>query len=136
MQIALLLIGRMSLFDAVTLSFGTAGTGGFGVRNDSIASYSPYCQWVITAFMLVFSVNFNIYFLLLLRQFRKAAKNEELRLFLFIVLAATVLVAADTAGRYSDFAACLRAAAFQVSSIISTTGYSTVNFDLWPQVSR
>ena len=136
LQIALLLIGRMSLFDAVTLSFGTAGTGGFGVRNDSIASYSPYCQWVITAFMLVFSVNFNIYFLLLLRQFRKAAKNEELRLFLFIVLAATVLVAADTAGRYSDFAACLRAAAFQVSSIISTTGYSTVNFDLWPQVSR
>ena len=136
LQFDLLLIGRMPVFDALTISFGTAGTGGFGVRADSVASYSPYCQWVITIFMLVFSVNFNIYYMLLLRQARRAAKNEELRLFLFIVLLSTALITVNTARYFSGFEENLRAAAFQVASIISTTGFCTVDFDLWPQFSR
>lgn len=136
LQLVLLLLGRMSLFDSVTVTFGTAGTGGFGVRNDSAASYSPYCQWVITVFMLVFGVNFNIYFLVLMGQVRKALKNEELKLYVIIVALATALIAVNTAGRFAGIEETVRTAAFQVASIISTTGYSTADFDLWPQLSR
>ena len=132
----LLLIGHMPLFDALTLTFGTAGTGGFGVKGDSVASYSPYCQWVITIFMLVFSVNFNLYYMALLRQFRRAAKNEELRLFLVVVLISIGLIAYNIRGSYSGVEETIRTAAFQVASIVSTTGYSTADFDVWPELSR
>lgn len=135
-QIALLLLGGMPVFDSVTISFGTAGTGGFGILNDSAASYSPYCQWIIGIFMIVFGVNFNVYYLLLIRRFRKAVKNEELCLYLAIVLVSTAAIAINTANRFSGAEETIRAAFFQVSSIISTTGFSTVDFDQWPQISK
>jgi len=131
-----LLLGGMPLFDTVTLTFGTAGTGGFGVLNDSVASYSPYCQWVITVFMLLFSVNFNVYFLLLLGKVKKALKNEELGFFLLVVIAAAGIISLNVADRFADAEETIRTAAFQVASIVSTTGYSTVDFDAWPQLSR
>ncbi len=136
LEIVLLLPGRMPVFDAVCLAFGTAGTGGFGVLNDSVASYNPYCQWVITVFMLLFAVNFNVYFLLLVRKFKKALKNEELITFALIVLASIVIISINIFRYFSGVGETVRAAAFQVASIISTTGFTTVNFDLWPQLSR
>lgn len=135
-QIVLLLLGDMPLFDSVTLSFGTAGTGGFGIKNDSIASYSPYCQWIIGIFMIVFGVNFNIYYLLLIRRFRKALKNEELGLYITIVLISTAAIVINTAGRFAGMEEAVRTAFFQVASIISTTGYGTADFNQWPQLSK
>ena len=136
LQMLLLLVGGIPIFDAVTIAFGTAGTGGFAIKNDSIASYSPYIQWVTTAFMLLFSVNFNIYFLLLLRQFGKALRNEELRAFGIIAAAAIVIIMIDTASYFESISESFRHVAFQVASIISTTGFCTVDFDRWPQLSR
>ena len=136
LELILLLIGRMPLFDAVCLTFGTAGTGGFGVLNDSVASYSPYCQWVITIFMLLFGVNFNVYFLLLIRKFKKALKNEELIVFAMVVFISVAVISVTISRYYSGVEETLRAAAFQVASIISTTGYSTADFDRWPQLAR
>ncbi len=136
LQIILMLLGKVPLFDAVTITFGTAGTGGFAIKNDSLASYSAYAQWVVTVFMLLFSVNFNIYFLILLRQFRKAFRDEELRTFGCIVVAAIVIIVINIGGQYASFGDDLRHAAFQVASIVSTTGFCTVDFDRWPQISR
>lgn len=136
LEFVFLICGRMPAFDAVCITFGTAGTGGFGVRNDSLASYGAYIQWIVTAFMFLFSVNFNIYFLLLLRQFRKAAKNEELRGFVAVIVVAVAMIMINTRAFYSSFWENLRHTAFQVLSILSTSGYSTVNFDLWPPMSR
>lgn len=136
-EIVLLLLGGMPVFDAVTLSFGTAGTGGFGVRNDSIASYSPYLQWVITIFMAMFGINFGLYYLMLLRSFRRAVRDEEMRFYLTLILVSTgvitLSIAAGYPGRPGD---ALRHAAFQVVSIITTTGYATANYDIWPEVCR
>ena len=135
LEIILLIAGGMSLFDSVNHSMATAGTGGFGVRNDSIASYTPYLQWVITVFMIVFGVNFNFYDLILFRQFRKALGMEEVRNFILIILASIFFVFLSIRSIYgvSDG---LRHAAFQVGSIISTTGFTTADFDAWPQVAR
>lgn len=135
-EMIMLLLGRMPVFDAVTLSLGTAGTGGFGVMNDSIASYSHYCQWVITAFMLLFSINFYVYFCILIGNFRKAFRNEELYVFLAIVVSATLVIFLNILPIYEKVSDAVRDASFQVASIISTTGYGTADFDLWPQLSR
>ncbi len=135
-QVIFMLLGKVPLFDAVTITFGTAGTGGFAIKNDSMASYSPYIQWVVTVFMLLFSVNFNMYFLLLLRQVRKVLRDEELRTFVFIVLAAVVIIMIDTVGAFESFGQALRHVSFAVASIISTSGFVTVDFDQWPQISR
>ena len=136
LEAVLLLLGGMPLFDTVCLTFGTAGTGGFGVLNDSVASYSPYCQWVITVFMLLFGVNFNVYFLLLMRKFKKALKNEELIVFAVIVALSIAVISVNIFRYCAGVEDTLRTAAFQVASIISTTGYSTADFNLWPQLSR
>lgn len=136
LEFVLLILGRMPLFDAVCLTFGTAGTGGFGVLNDSLASYSPYCQWVITAFMLLFGVNFNVYFLLLMRKFGKAIRNEEVLVYVGIVVASIAVISISILRFYETVGETVRAAAFQVASIISTTGYSTADFDRWPQIAR
>ena len=136
LEFVLLIAGRMPVFDAICLSFGTAGTGGFGVLNDSVASYSPYCQWVITVFMLLFGVNFNVYFLLLVRKFKKALKNEELIVFASIVAVSIAVISVDIFRQCFGVEDTLRKAAFQVASIISTTGYSTADFDRWPQIAR
>lgn len=135
-EIVLLLLGGMPVFDALTLSFGTAGTGGFGIKNDSIAGYSPYLQWVITIFMILFGVNFNAYFLILMRKFRRAAASEEVRCYFLIILTAIGLITWNIRGMYGGLGEAVRHAAFQVGSIITTTGYSTCDFDLWPVLSR
>ncbi len=135
-NILFLLAGKMPLFEAVCTAFGTAGTGGFGIKNDSMASYSPYLQNVTTVFMILFGVNFSCYYLLLLRKFANVFKDEELRLYIGIILAAIGLIVWNLWGYYGSFEETLRHAAFQVGSIITTTGYSTTDFDLWPAFSK
>ncbi|MBR2019006.1 MAG: TrkH family potassium uptake protein [Clostridia bacterium] len=131
-----LLAGEMSWFEALCTAFGTAGTGGFGVRNDSLASYSPYIQNVTSVFMLLFGVNFGCYYLLLLRQFREVIRDEELRLYGGIVLGSVLLIALNIRGLYATVWDALRHSLFQVSSIITTTGFATADFDLWPSFSK
>ena len=135
-NIAFLLAGGMNLFESVCHAFGTAGTGGFGVKNDSLASYSPYLQNVTTVFMILFGINFSCYYLLLLKQWKSVWKDEELRLYLGIILGSIVLIALNTRGFYGSLEETVRHAAFQVGSIITTTGYATVDFDLWPSFSK
>jgi len=136
LNILFLILGDMPLFEAVCHAFGTAGTGGFGVKNDSFTSYSPYLQNVTTVFMILFGVNFSCYYLLLIRQWKNVIRDEELRLYFGIILGATVLIVLNTRGLYSTLEEAIRHAAFQVGSIITTTGYATVDFDLWPSFSK
>ncbi len=135
-EVIMLLFGGMSFFDSLLHSFGTAGTGGFGLRGDSLASYSPYCQWVITAFMIIFGLNFNLYYLLLIRRFKPVFKNFELWVFLGIVVISTTVIGFNIYSIYGNVADTARASAFQVASLISTTGYSTADFNLWPGLSK
>ncbi|MBE6584991.1 MAG: TrkH family potassium uptake protein [Ruminococcaceae bacterium] len=134
-EFVMLLMGGVSVFESLTTAFGTAGTGGFGVLNDSIASYSPYVQIVVTVFMLLFSVNFSCYYLFLLGRL-KDAFNAELRSFLLIVAAAIGIITANISHMYSSLGESLRHSAFAVSSIISTTGFATEDFNLWPALSK
>lgn len=134
--IALLRIGGMPLFESVIHSFGTAGTGGFGIKADSIAGYSPYIQWVITVFMMLFGVNFNIYYLILIKRFRTAVKSAEMWTYFAIAAGATAVVTFNIYSSCASFGKALRDAAFQVSSIMTTTGYATADFDLWPSLSK
>ena len=136
LELLLLLVGKMPMFDALTLTFGTAGTGGFGINNDSIGSYTTYQQTVITIFMILFGVNFNVYFLFLLKKIRQGLKNEELRAYLGIILGAILLITVNIAGKFGNPFLAFHHAAFQVGSIITTTGYSTVDFDTWPTFSK
>ena len=136
LEIIFLLAGRMSLFDALTTTFGTAGTGGFGVRNNSIAGYSTYIQIVVTVFMVLFGVNFSFYFLILIRRAKRAFAMEEVRWYLIIILASIAVITWNIRGMYESAAIALRDAAFQVGSIITTTGFSTADFDLWPSASK
>ena len=133
--IILLLLGGMDPFDAVAIGFGTAGTGGFGVRADSCASYSTYCIWVITIFMLLFGVNFNFYYYLVFNRVRDAFKMEEVRWYVLIVLGATAICTVPLLSELSAFESVTHAA-FQVATIITTTGYATMDFDLWHSAAR
>ena len=136
LQIILLWIGGMPLFESIVHAFGTAGTGGFGVKADSIAGYSPYLQWVITVFMLLFGINFNLYYLLLIRRFRAAAQSSECWYYLGIVGVCIALITVNILPMYANFREALRLSAFQVASIVTTTGYATADFNLWPQFSK
>lgn len=136
LDVIFLLIGHMPVFDAVCTAFGTAGTGGFGVRNDSIAGYSPYLQNVCTVFMLLFGVNFSCYYLLLMRQFKNVFKDEELRMYVGVVLGSIALIVWNLKDFYGSFGETVRHAAFQVASIMTTTGFATTDFDLWPSFSK
>jgi len=136
LQIVFLLIGRMPLFDAVTTAFGTAGTGGFGIRNTSIGGYSEYIQGVVTVFMLLFSVNFTIYFLLIAGKFKSIWKNEELRMFAVVVITSILFITLNNFKLFGGFFEALHHSAFTVASIISTSGFSTVDFNLWPAFSK
>ena len=136
LNIVFLLLGKMPLFEAVCTAFSTAGTGGFGLYNDSLASFSPYIQNVCTVFMLLFGVNFGCYYLILLRQFKAVLKDEELRLYIGLVIGSILLITLNIRGLYGSVWESLRHAAFQVSSIITTTGAVTVDFDLWPAFSK
>lgn len=140
LEIIFLLAGKMPVFDALTTSFGTAGTGGFGIKNSSIGGYSPYIQWVVGIFMMLFGINFSFYFLILIRRFKQALRLEEVRNYIIIILGATVIImiSATSSGSLSDmaFSDVLRHAFFQVSSIITTTGFSTIDYDnLFPQTA-
>jgi len=136
LDVVFLVIGDMPLFEAVCHAFGTAGTGGFGVKNDSLASYSPYLQNVTTVFMILFGVNFSCYYLLLIRQWKSVVTDEEVRLYFGIILASIALIALNTRSLYGSLEETIRHTAFQVGSIITTTGYATVDFDLWPSFSK
>ena len=136
-EIALLLAGGMPLFDACIHSFGSAGTGGFSCRNLSVGAYqNPYFDIVIGIFMLMFGVNFNLYYFLLIRRFRDVFHSEELRSYLLIVAAAVVAITVDIAHLYDSVSTSLCHAFFQVSSIITTTGYATTDFNAWPTFSK
>ena len=136
LNLIFLLLGDMPFFDAICTMFGTAGTGGFGVRNDSMASFSPYIQNVTAIFMLLFGINFSCYYLLLLRQFRAVFKDEELRLYVGVVIASIALIVWNLWGTFATASETIRHAVFQVSTIVTTTGFSTVDFDLWPTFSK
>lgn len=135
-EILLLLLGDMPLFDALTTAFGTAGTGGFGIKNTSMMDYSPYLQWVVTIFMILFGVNFNAYYLMLFGKFRRAFAMEEVRWYLIIIAFATGVIFLQILGSSAGVFDALTHSSFQVASIITTTGFSTIDFDLWPQTSR
>ena len=138
LQIILLLAGGMPLFDSVTHTFGTAGTGGFSIKNASIGAYnSVYIEVVNTVFMALFGINFSAYFLLLNGKIRQFFRHEETRVYLAIMIASMLLVAFDLWGRiYGTFGEALRYSSFQVSSVMTTTGYATANFAEWPSFSR
>jgi len=136
LQIVFLLAGGMNLFESVVHTFGTAGTGGFGIKADSIGGYSPYIQWVITIFMLLFGINFNLYYLILLKKFKAAIKSTELWCYLSIVAASIVAITANIYPLINNLSEAIRYSAFQVSSIITTTGYATTDFNLWPHFSK
>ncbi|MGM9538369.1 MAG: TrkH family potassium uptake protein [Candidatus Onthomonas sp.] len=135
-ELILLLLGGVPFFEAITACFSTAGTGGFAVLNSSMADYSPYVQYVVILFMLLFGVSFNVYFLVYMRKFRAAAQYEELRWYLLVIAAATVLVVYDIRSLFPTLEEAFRHGLFQVVSVITTTGYVTVDFDLWPTMAR
>ena len=135
-EVIFLLTGGMGAFDAITTTFATAGTGGFGTKNDSIAGFSPYIQWGIGVFMLLFGVNFNLYFLMLVKRWKQALKSEELRAYLGIVAAATTVICINTHTAGTPVGDTVRNAFFQVSSIMTTTGFATCDFGLWPALSK
>lgn len=136
LEMILLLCGGMSLFDSVLHSFATAGTGGFGIKGDSIASYSPYLQWVIAAFMFLFGINFNIYYLLLVRRFRSVLKSTETWCYIAICLISVSIITGNIYSIYGNLPDSVRASAFQVASLVTTTGFSTADFNLWPGLSK
>ena len=134
-EVIMLLCGGMNAFEALNTAFSTAGTGGFGFKNDSIASFSPYIQIVVTVFMLLFSVNFSCYYLLLIGRI-KDAFNSELRTFLLIVAASIGIITVNISHMYGSIGESLRHSAFAVGSLISTTGFGTEDFNLWPALSK
>ena len=131
-----LVLGRMPVFDAVCSAMSTAGTGGFGIKNDSFASFSPYIQNVTTVFMILFAVNFSCYYLLLLGQFKAVFRDEELRIFVGIILSAIVLLTWNIRHLYGTLGESIRHAAFQVGTLVSSTGFASADFDLWPSFSK
>lgn len=136
LQTLLLMAGGMPAYDAITTAFSVAGTGGFGIKNASMGAYNDYCQTVCTVFMLLFAVNFNLYYFILIRKFALAAKNEELRWFVLIYVAGVAMIVLNIMHLYDSFAKALHDAAFQAASIYSTTGLSNMNFDEWPTFSK
>ena len=132
----MLLLGKMPVFDALTTTFGTAGTGGFGIKNDSLAGYSPYIQWVVTVFMLLFGVNFNAYYLILFHNAKIAFKMEEVRWYFVIILLSSFVIFTDLMQFYPSLGDAVRDSFFQVASIITTTGFATADFNLWSATSK
>ncbi len=131
----LLLFGGMTVFESLNTAFATAGTGGFGIRNDSFAGFSPYSQIVVTVFMLLFSVNFSCYYLFLLGKFKEGF-NAELRRFIYIVGIAILVITLNVRGTFDTLGEAIRHVSFTVASLISTTGFATTDFNLWPELSR
>lgn len=134
--IVCLLLGGMPVFDSFCIAFGTAGTGGFAIKNSSMGGYSYFLQTVVTVFMFLFGVNFSLYYMLLLRKFKAVFKNEELRLYFGIAAGSIVLIAINIGRMYNTVYEAVHHAAFQVVSIMTTTGYGTVDFEQWPAFSK
>ena len=134
--IVCLLLGGMPVFDSFCIAFGTAGTGGFAIKNSSMGGYSCFLQTVVTVFMFLFGVNFSLYYMLLLRKFKAVFKNEELRLYFGIAAGSIVLIAINIGRMYNTVYEAVHHAAFQVVSIMTTTGYGTVDFEQWPAFSK
>lgn len=135
-EIVFLLFGEMNLYEACVHAFGTAGTGGFGIKATGLGGYSPYIQWVITVFMLIFGVNFNLYYLILLKRIKSVFKSSELWTYFGIVAASVIIICLNISDLYSTLSETVRHSAFQVASIITTTGYATTDFNLWPNLSK
>lgn len=136
-QIAALMICRLSFYDSVVTTFATAGTGGFSVLNSSIAGYNnPAAEWVIAVFMFLFGVNFNLYFYIIVGKIRYVLKSEEFRVYALLCALSTALITVNTLKMFNGISDAVRAAFFQVTTIMSTTGFATVNFDMWPEFSK
>ena len=131
-----LLCGGMNLYEAVVHAFSTAGTGGFGIKGDSVASYSVYHQMVIAVFMFLFGINFNLYYLILIGNFKKAIKSEEFIIYCTIVVSATLAIAINILSLCVNFGDAVRLSFFQVTSLGSSTGFSTADFNEWPALSQ
>ncbi len=136
MELILLLIAKMPLFDAICIAFGTAGTGGFGIKNSSIADYSMSIQSIVTIFMILFGINFNIYYLFLIKKPKEALKSEELKWYFGIICIAVLFITFNIRTLFPNIFQAFHSAAFQVGSIITSTGFATADFNLWPQASR
>lgn len=136
LEITLLVLSKMPLFDAMATSFGTVGTGGFGIKNDSMASYSPLIQNIVTVFMILSGVNYAAYFYIISKKFKSAFKMEEVRWYFIIIGSSVALLCLNTIHIYKGFFETLRHVCFQVGSIITTTGFATYDFDIWPQFSK
>ncbi|MBO4651288.1 MAG: TrkH family potassium uptake protein [Clostridiales bacterium] len=136
LEVLFLVIGKMPLFDSICTSFATAGTGGFGVYRDSMASQTAYLQWVVTIFMILFGVNFNFYFFLLYRHFKKAFTMSEIRAYLAIIVASVTIITVNTINIFGNVLTGVRHSAFQVASIMTTTGFASHDFDMWPEPSK
>ena len=132
----MLICGGMSVYDGIVHAFSTAGTGGFGIKGDSIASYSTYHQIVIAVFMFLFGINFNLYYLILIGNFKKAIKSEELIVYVIIVVGATLAIALNILSLCENFGDALRLSFFQVTSFSSSTGFTTTDFNKWPALSQ
>ena len=135
-EIIFLLFGGLNLFESLTVSFGTAGTGGFSITNGGMAIYSPYVQIVVTVFMILFGIDFSVFYLLLIGKIRLAFRSEEVRTYLGLIVVAIAVIAFNCRGIYGSFVGALRDSAFQVAAIITTTGYSTADFNMWPELSK
>ena len=135
-EIILLIINGMSIFDSLIHTFGTAGTGGFGIKSDSLGSYTSTQQWIITIFMLLFGINFNLYYLILLKKFKSVFKSIEMWTYIGIVVASIIVISINISSLYNNLGDTIRNSAFQVSSIITTTGFSSVDFNKWPVLSK
>ena len=136
LQIVLLLFGKMPVFDALTTTFATVGTGGFGIKNSSMTDYSPYIQNVVTAFMFLSGIDFSLYYLLLLKRFKDIWHSDEWKVYFGTVFLAVVLICFNSSHLFGKISDCIRHSAFQVSSIMTTTGFATCDFDTWPQFSK
>ncbi len=136
LQIITLSILGMDLFESLTTTFGTVGTGGFGIKNDSLAGYSPAIQWTVTIFLILSGINYGFYFLLLRKRIKQAFKLEEVRYYIFIILIAILIIAVDIRGIFGSIAECIRHSSFQVASVITTAGFVTADFDKWPELSK
>lgn len=135
-EILILLCSGMPWFDSIAMSLGTAGTGGFGILNDSCGSYSTFQQATFTVFMILFGINFNVYYLFLIRKPKDALKCEEMRVYFTIILASILLISLNVRSLFPNFLQAVHHSAFQVASIITTTGFATMDFDLWPTFSK
>ena len=135
-EIIILYACGMPFFDSVCSAFGTAGTGGFGIKNDSFTSYAPHLQWIVAVFMLLFGANFNFYYYITTRQGAKALKMSEVKVYLAVAAVATAIISVSIYGMYGSIEASVRHALFQVATCMTTTGFATTDFDLWPALAK